>query len=49
MLLAQGLGAGEIAARLGIRESTGVSHRKAFYVRMEVRNRAELLSRLIAS
>lgn len=48
VLLAKGLTAAEIAARLGVRESTVISHRKEIYGRVNVKNRAELLSRLIA-
>ncbi len=49
VLLAMGLSAGEIAGRLGVRESTVVSHRKEIYNRVGVNNRAELLGRLVSA
>lgn len=49
VLLIKGLAARDIAQQLGVSESTVISHRKEIYGRMGVKNRSDLLNRLIAA
>ncbi|HSH43737.1 MAG TPA: helix-turn-helix transcriptional regulator, partial [Arenicellales bacterium] len=49
VLLIKGLTARDISKQLGVSESTVISHRKEIYGRMGVKNRSDLLNRLMAA
>jgi DNA-binding CsgD family transcriptional regulator len=48
LLMASGQSYGHIAGRLGVAESTVISHARAVYNRVDARNRGELINKLLA-